>query len=333
MKLMKVISIFLILILIGSGIIFFYGQKLLSPVKDQNPEDKLVIIKTGCSLNQISNRLYEERLIKNPLLFRLYLQLKGWATKVQAGYYQLNSTMSSQEIAKRLVVGNVATYKVTFPEGMTIEEMGNLLADRGLDKERFISLAKSRLNPFDPKEEETRYNLEGFLFPDTYQIPYGSNEEDIIEIMLKEFETKIKGLEEELAESEYSLYEIITMASLIQDEAKLEAEGPIIASVIYNRLEENMRLQIDATIQYILPERKSRLLYSDLEVDSSYNTYRNYGLPPGPINNPGIEAIRSALSPADTDYLYYVVIEGDKHKFTKSYKEHLEVQKRLKYKK
>jgi len=126
------------------------------------------------------------------------------------------------------------------------------------------------------------------------------------------------------------LNQIITIASLIQAEGQVAREFPLISSVIYNRLEINMKLQIDATIQYILPERKARLLYSDLKVDSLYNTYLNYGLPPGPINSPGLKAIKAALNPVQTDYLYYVASGDGEHKFTKTYQQHLKVQDEMK---
>jgi UPF0755 protein len=311
-------------------IFFSYGRQLLEPVSSKAIADEIIEIESGSSLEKVTNQLDEKGLIKDPLAFKVYLRIRGLATKIQAGYYKLSSNMSAIEIADKLVKGKAATYKVTLPEGITIEELGDLLAQRGLNKERFLSLAKDKEFNLFSTPSTVKYNLEGFLFPETYQIPYGADEEEIIDIMLAEFKRRVKALEEEIEKSEYSLYEIITIASLIQAEAQIEDEAPIIASVIYNRLNRGMKLQLDATVQYSLPERKSRLLYSDLKVDSEYNTYQNSGLPPGPINNPGIDMIKAALNPETTDYLYYVVTEKGRHTFTKSYQEHLEVQRGLK---
>ncbi|PRX21684.1 UPF0755 protein [Orenia metallireducens] len=311
-------------------ILFSYVQQLLESVSSRPITEEIIEIESGSSLGQVTDDLYKNGLIKNPLAFKIYIRIRGLATKIQAGYYQLSSSMSAIEIADTLVKGRVATYKLTLPEGITIEEIGDILAKRGLNKEKFLSLAKNKEVDLFSTPVTVKYNLEGFLFPETYQIPYGADEKEIIDIMVNEFKRRIKPLEEEIKKSEYDLYQIITIASLIQAEAQIKDEAPVIASVIYNRLNRGMKLQLDATVQYSLSERKSRLLYSDLKVDSEYNTYQNIGLPPGPINNPGIEMIKAALKPEDTDYLYYVVTKKGRHTFTKSYREHLEVQRRLK---
>jgi len=326
----KYFSWLILLLLIINLIFFSYGRQLLEPVSNRAIAKEIIQIKSGSSLEKVTNQLYNKGLIKEPVAFKAYVRIRGFATRIQAGYYQLSSNMSVMEIADRLVKGRVATYKLTLPEGITIEEIGDLLAQRGLSREKFLALAKDKKVNLFSAPSTVKYNLEGFLFPETYQIPYGSDEEEIIGIMLNQFKRRIKAFEKEIEKSDYSLYQIITIASLIQAEAQIKDEAPVIASVIYNRLDRGMRLQLDATVQYSLPERKSRLLYSDLKVDSEYNTYQNIGLPPGPINNPGIEMIKAALNPEDTDYLYYVVTKKGRHTFTRSYREHLEVQRRLK---
>ncbi|WP_018249766.1 endolytic transglycosylase MltG [Orenia marismortui] len=324
----KYLIIIAIIFMMNWGL-FSYVDRLLGPVNTLKSEDKVIEVEPGSSVVRVSNKLYENQLIRSPMAFKFYIKLKGLATEIQAGYYRLNSKMPATEIAEKLVKGQVATYSITIPEGKTIEEIGQVLAKHELDEEKFLSLAKNKEVVFIKSNPKVKYNLEGFLFPETYQIPYGANEEEIIDIMLKEFERKISLLKDEIKESKYNLEEIITIASLIQAESKLDQEGPLVASVIYNRLNKNMKLQLDATVQYSLSKRKSRLLYSDLKVDTPYNTYKNYGLPPGPINNPGIEAIKSALDPKETNYLYYVLTTDGKHRFTESYKEHLQVQNRL----
>ncbi len=327
-KLIKPASIILIaLLLIVNFTFFYYGQFLLKPVDDNDVTDKLVYIKSGMSLKEVSEKLYQDKLIKSDVVFRLYLQLKGLATGIQAGYYKFNTGMRADEIIDKLIKGNTASYRLTIPEGSTIEDIADRLVSKGLDKEKFLKLARNKKSEFIEGSNNVNYKLEGFLFPDTYSIPYEASEEQVIVIMFREFKKKISLLNNEIEESRYDLYQIITIASLIQAETSyIDEEAALISGVIYNRLNRKMKLQLDATVQYSLPEHKVRLLYSDLKVESPYNTYLNRGLPPGPINNPGLAAIKAALNPADVDYLYYVATKSGRHKFTRTYQEHLEVQ-------
>ncbi|MCK8818087.1 endolytic transglycosylase MltG [Natroniella sulfidigena] len=329
-KVLKRIGILLVLVLfIVNFALFNYGRQLLEPV-DYNltQEDKLVEIKPNTSINGIGEMLYQKGLIRSPFSFRTYLRVKDLARRVQAGHYKLNSGMSTPEIIDKLVRGKTANYTITVSEGARVEQVADLLARKGFDSDKFLELARTKDLEFLPERDDIKYNLEGFLFPNTYQIPYGSSERDVIRIMLNEFNKQVSPLEEQIEASDYDLHEIVTIASLIEGERKVAIEEPLIASVIYNRLERGMRLQLDATVQYSLPEHKSRLLYRDLEVDSPYNTYKISALPPGPINNPSLSAINSALNPAETEYLYYVATTGGYHEFTKTYQEHLEVQQR-----
>ena len=324
-----------LLILLFSFILFYYGSIFLQPAGEllDNKVEKIIHIKPGSTIDEISNQLSKDDIIIDPLVFEVYVRFKGVASQVKAGHYRLSSMMTLSQIVDKLVAGEMADYKLTIPEGATIENIAYRLEKKGIKREKFLKLAKtSELNFLDlnvQAEEDILYQLEGFLFPNTYRIPYGSSAKEVIKIMLRQFQEQIKSLESKIKESEYYVQEIITIASLIQAEGQLENEFPVISSVIHNRLDRGMKLQIDATIQYILPQRKARLLYSDLKVDSPYNTYLNYGLPPGPINNPGIKAVKAALQPADTDYLYYVAVGGGEHKFSKTYREHLRIQNNL----
>lgn len=325
----KVIALFMVVgIVLG---IIYYGYKLYIPVDGQQQVEKIIKIDSGSSLVLISQKLYQQNLINNPFIFKTYVKLKGWEDNIQAGYYRLNSGVPIVDIVKKLAAGETATYQFTIPEGATVEEIAVKINNKGyqINKEKFLQLAKKEKLNFLDNREQTKYNLEGFLFPETYRFSYGSSEEEIINKMLAEFKRQINPLRDTIKRSEYSLYQIIIIASLIEAEAKVTEELTLISSVIYNRLQRKMKLQLDATIQYVLPERKARLFYSDLEVGSLYNTYHYYGLPPGPINNPGLEAIKAALNPAETDYLYYVAIGNGRHKFTKTYQQHLKVQKQL----
>ena len=331
----KMVIVGLILLICCSAF-FYYNYLLLQPASKLLGVNvqQVIFIKSGSTINDIAKKLREKKLIAYPSLFKFQVRLTGTAPKLKAGYYRLGSQMTVGEIINKLVKGEMATYKLTVPEGTTIEKIALQLEKKGIKKEKFLSIARTKdldyLSISLKNKKKIIYSLEGFLFPDTYQIPYGSSASEIIEIMLKEFKEKIGPLKSEIQDNEYNLKEIITIASLIQAEGKIDNELKIISSVIYNRLNIRMKLQMDATIQYVLPERKARLLYSDLKVDSPYNTYLHYGLPPGPINNPGLAAIKAALNPADTDYLYYVVVGDDgQHKFSKNYRQHLKIQNDL----
>ncbi|GAB6099145.1 endolytic transglycosylase MltG [Halanaerocella petrolearia] len=323
------VAIWLIILITVLGS-FYIGYQLFQPKNQSDIKEEVIVIKSGRSLGSIATSLEEKNLIRNSFIFKLYLKIRGLEKELKAGYYRLNSGMSMLSIIDKLIKGETANYKFTIPEGMTVEEIGTKLTKYDLDRGKFLQLVKKGTVKWLSRKKKILYNLEGFLFPETYHLPYGSSEQEIIEIMLQQFKEKITDLEPQIKESKYSLRQIITIASLVQGEAKLKEDMRLIASVIYNRLELGMKLQLDATVQYALEERKSRLLYSDLEVDSYYNTYQYFDLPPGPINNPGLAAIKATLDPADTDYLYYVATKDGKHKFTKTYQQHLKVQERLK---
>ena len=184
---------------------------------------------------------------------------------------------------------------------------------------------------FSQKNQYIKFKLEGYLYPNTYRIEKNFKPLKIYKLMLKEFEDKwLLKLKNKANNSKYNISELVTIASIVEKEAKLVEEKAIIAGVIYNRLEENMKLQIDATVQYVLPRRKERLLYSDLKFDSKYNTYLYAGLPPGPISNPGANSLEAALNPKKTEYLFYFAREDGSHQFSKTYEEHLRKQNELK---
>ncbi|ADL11964.1 endolytic transglycosylase MltG [Acetohalobium arabaticum] len=314
-----------------------YLQKWTGPVDRGAVSAYEVEVKSGASSGQIANLLFEKKLIRHPFLFKALVRFKGVENKLRAGYYRLSTGMSIDEMIDKLVSNEVITYQVTIPEGYTVEEIGDKLSKKaGFSKKQFLTVAEELKAEFSFAEEidvkHRKYPLEGYLFPETYSIPKGTAPENIIKLMVGQFKEKlIDKLITEVKQSKYSLDEIITIASLVEAEVKYDKERRLIAGVIHNRLNKNMLLQIDATIQYILPEHKEQILYKDLALDSPYNTYQRLGLPPGPINNPGLASIRAALNPAETDYLYYFALEDGSHKFSETYQEHLRLQNKLKY--
>jgi len=324
-----------------SGIVFFICillitviiriVSLIGPVDPNSDQYMMIRIPSGSTSQQIAEILYNNNLISSPLIFNIVASISDKDHKLQAGYYQLSPADSMWTILKNITKGNIATFRITIPEGFTAEQLVDRLADlTEYDKNQFLQVAKNAAfleDMLNINKEDTIYKLEGFLYPSTYEIPHDFTPENIMKVFVREFERnwwhKLNNLN-----LKYTPYEIITIASMIEKEAKLPEEKPLISGVIYNRLEQNMLLQIDATIQYIMEERKEVILYSDLRINSLYNTYLNRGLPPGPICNPGDNALQASINPLETDYLFYFAVNDGSHIFTETYQEHIyELQK------
>lgn len=322
--------IFIILITVSLKIVDLTGA-----VNNTNDENILIEIKKGASAQQIVDTLYIHGLIKSRLIFRAYIHLTETDQKLQAGYYHLNRAMDMFDIIGQLKRGGNAVYKVTIPEGLTVQAAIERLADKSENnRDSYIEAVQKHSYDYTflPEDnDKLLYRLEGYLYPDTYNIPFGFDAVDTIDVMLKSFKNNVKEkVKESELNSEYNIHQIMTVASLIEREARFDDEKPIIASVIYNRLNQDMKLQIDATVQYLLEENKERLYYKDLEVESLYNTYLHKGLPPGPICNPGQASIEAALNPDETDFLFYFALSNGKHIFTESYEEHIQKQREIK---
>jgi UPF0755 protein len=284
---------------------------------------RVVEIPVSSDTFDIAARLKGAGLIRSPAAFHLGLYRWGLAGKLKAGYYRLAPSMSASEIAETIASGKVATEKVTIPEGFTVAQIAERLEATGLCRAQAFAVV--------PPEELTSReliptgSLEGYLFPATYVIEYGTDAPGIADQMVDAFEQRItQGMAADLVRSRRPLSQIVTVASLIEREARVAKDRPLIASVIYNRLQKGMRLQIDATVLYALGRHKSRVTLQDLKVDSPFNTYRHAGLPPHPICNPGEASVRAALRPAKTHYLYYVARPDGSHVFTRTYAEHLQ---------
>lgn len=307
---------------------------LTGPVNGSKDQNILVEIKKGFTAQEIVNTLYIHNLIQSRLVFKTYLYLAKIQNDLQAGYYYLTPAMDMFEIAERLTKGGNAVFKITIPEGFTVLNVINRLSEKSKnDKESYLKVIKDQEFDYSFLPEKSRdllYRLEGYLFPDTYTIPLGFDSKQTIDVLLKSFKRNIIEKLMILKDSKYTIHQLITIASLVEKEAKFDDEKPIIASVIFNRLEQDMLLQIDASVQYLLEEKKQQLLYKDLEIDSLYNTYLYKGLPPGPICNPGDKSIQAVLEPSETKYLFYFALENGRHIFTKSYQEHLNKQQEVK---
>lgn len=270
-----------------------------------------VTIPSGSGTGQIGQTLEEKGIIVSANKFKLWSRIKGYDSKYKAGTYSLSPSMDLETIADIIVGGKVNTVNFTIPEGYTIYQTARAIADKGLgDYNTLVSLIETADFDYDflNGAQDNKNRLEGYLFPNTYTIDEGMSEEQIIKVMLSQFEKQPYKTYGD-ARSKYSLNDIITIASIIERECKMDEERPLVASVIYNRLAKGMPLQMCSTVQYVLGKQKEVLTYADTKIESPYNTYINAGLPPGPICSPGLAAVQAALNPADTDYLYFVLSE------------------------
>ncbi|SDE59423.1 endolytic transglycosylase MltG [Sporomusa acidovorans] len=301
------------------------GWTLTQPVS-RTGEPVIVNIKAGTSAKVIAEELERQHLIKNPFVFRFAAKLQGLENSLQAGEYSLSPSMSVRQILTMMTQGQTAYQQITIPEGYTVDQIADLLAEKKLaNPDRFKTLAKSYA-PFlyMAPNPNTKYSAEGFIFPDTYRVVKGATEEEILTMMVKQFDAKLTPeIRQEAARRGLSIRDAIILASLIEKEAKLKDEQPIIAGVFANRLKQDMPLQSCATIQYIIGYPKPELTIQDTQIASPYNTYQSTGLPPGPIANPGMDAIKAVLTADKTDYLYFVADKQGRHHFSRTYEEHL----------
>ncbi|GGA37791.1 aminodeoxychorismate lyase [Kroppenstedtia guangzhouensis] len=289
-------------------------------------------IKSGTSTAEIGHMLKEQGLIRNDWFFSTYAWLTGKSKGLQAGVYEIPPDVNVNEILDIITKGRQNTVTVTIPEGYTLEQIGEKLEQKTqFSKEDFIRAAEEEEFEQDflrevPTDAQRRYRLEGYLFPSTYNIPKTAKPKDVINMMLGQFHNKMEEHQvmEQLESKNLTLDKWVTIASIVEREGQAKQEFPKIAGVIYNRLNKNMRLQVDATIQYARGAQKARLSYDDLKLDSVYNTYKIDGLPPGAISNPGERALLAALKPDKHSYLYYVTKKDGtgEHYFAETFEQH-----------
>ena len=275
---------------------------------DATPKSVLVV--KGTSGVEVGNLLYEEKLIKSPLAFKIYIQFRGVASKIQAGEYQLASNLTLGDLVARLLRGPNEVW-VTVPEGLRREEIPErFIAVLGLTEEQAVLFREEFL--------ENSAGSEGYLFPDTYLVPKDITGLRVFQIMRNTFDRKITDeMQALIDESEYSLEELVILASILERETKTDAERPTVAGIYFNRLAIGMALQADATAQYAVANTKcgtssvncdwwTKPTRADLQTDSPYNTYVYAGLPPAPIANPGLSSLAAVFDPQPSDYFYYI---------------------------
>ena len=310
----KIIIVLASIVFILSGA-YWYVNKKMQGAKSTSSVEQSFTIEAGEGVNQISQRLEDQGLISNNIYFDIYIWKTKREDKIVTGTYALRPNMTLPEIIDIITTGQAEPkdLKITIIEGWNIDNIGEYLAKKDIvSKEEFEAEAKnvtkyqekySFLEGLDPETN----TLEGFLFPDTYLLYPDSTAEMIVIRMLNNFDKKLTTtMREDLEQEGHTFLEAITMASIIEREVQTPKDQKIISGIFWSRLESSHPLQSCATINYILGTNKKQLSFDDTRVDSPYNTYINRGLPPGPISNPGLNAITAAIYPQESDYFYFL---------------------------
>jgi len=309
----------------------FYSIILNWKIDCEHPE-RLITIPKGASAGAVAELLQQESCLGNKGIFKLALTMTMKNRSIRSGRYNFKGISSIGQLVKIISSQSVDRVKVTLLEGWTVEQFADELNNKlQIDSFEFIRLSKDY--DFIHALDLDAPSLEGYLFPDTYILLRTYTEDEILKVLVNQYKHNRRQLLKEFQPIKHlNIWELTVMASIIQGEAVYIDEMPIISSVYHNRLEKNMLLQADPTIQYIIPGKHRRLYNKDLDIDSPYNTYKYKGLPPGPINNPGLEALKAAIIPAETDYMYFVSNGEGRHIFTRNNEEHNKAKLELKRK-
>ncbi|MES2088106.1 MAG: endolytic transglycosylase MltG [Patescibacteria group bacterium] len=297
----------LAVLLFVTSVYFLYIQ---SPTNFVTPA--IVNVKENASLNEIAQSLYSQKVVKSAFAFRTGVIAKAGEKGVHSGDYLFKNPANLFTVISRLTKGDyqLTPVKVLFPEGVTVSQMSVILSDKliDFDSEAFIRLGKP---------------LEGYLFPDTYLFLPNAKPLDVIDVLKENFDSKIKTVDDLIKKFKKPVKDVVIMASILEAEARTKETRQIISGILWKRLSLGMLLQVDAPFQYIIGKNTFQLTTADLKFDSPYNTYKYKGLPPGPIGNPGLEAIIDAVTPQKTSYFYYLSdVRGNMH-YAKTYEEHL----------
>lgn len=337
MKSYFLIIIFLIFLI---GVLSIWQGIYLSQ-NTNSQEEILFMVQKGEGTREIAFNLEKKGLIKRAPLFRLYTFLKGVSRSLQAGNYLLSPSMTVPEITEKLVSGEVVKEKITIIEGWNLRNIGWYFENRGMfqaeevfelvgfpliDYSKTVDLPKPKdfsneLNFLKDKPENL--GLEGYLFPDTYELREQESLEDIIIKILKNFDKKLTlDLKTKITRQNKSIFEIIVMASLIEKEVNNFEDKKLVSGILWKRKIYNIPLQVDATITYITGKKTSKVSKEETQINSPYNTYKYLGLPLGPISNPGLESILASVYPEDSQYFYYLSTPEGETIFSKTLEEH-----------
>ncbi|HEX37372.1 MAG TPA: endolytic transglycosylase MltG [Candidatus Cloacimonetes bacterium] len=310
--------------------LFFLFYTIASLHKPYPIANKTIVIEKGTSAQYIAKELQRKQIIPSATLFLVVEKFLPSDRQLRYGKFNFAGWFSFMDVMHKLTSGEVVTNRITIPEGYTIRRIASLLSKKELvDYSKFMSLCVDSV--FIDSLGLGIHNLEGFLFPDTYYIPYFADERFIVKMMVDNFFMQWNIIQPKAIAFD-SLYKIVILASIVEREAIYDDERPLIAGVYTKRLKENMLLQADPTVAYALELNRisrSNISYEDLKINSVYNTYRYRGLPPTPICNPGIQSLIAALHPQETDYLFFFAGKDKRHIFSKTYREHLKKLNRI----
>jgi UPF0755 protein len=282
-----------------------------------------VVVEPGTPVRALAAQLEERRIIESALLFELWIRASGKAGSIQAGTYEIPAGLSLPGVVETLVLGRTQLASVTIPEGLRLEQQAGVAARAlGIDSAAFVAAATDSLLADSLGVEAP--TLEGYLFPETYRVDPATDARGLVRLMVGEFRRTFgEEWRERAEELGRSVSEIVTLASIVEEEARVKEERPVIAGVYWNRLRIGMKLEADPTVQYALGAHRQRVLYRDLEIDSPYNTYLYPGLPPGPIASPGRASLEATLYPDSVPYLFFFATgEGGRHTFSETFAEH-----------
>ncbi len=333
LTIVAVIACFLVLAVGGTA---YYVYQELQPVDPKGkPVVKNVTIPKGSSVAEIARLLEEHQLIQNATLFTYYVKVKGVGSRLQAGEYVFETGQAVDQLLEKMAKGDTVanTVRFTVPEGWNVEQIATALEKKGVvNKQKFLQEVNSGAFPefpfvaSIPQKEGRKYRLEGYLFPETYEVEKGATEHEIIAKMLGQFQKELQpDWVDKLKQRKMTLDDAVNLASIVEREVVVDKERPIVAGVYYNRLREGWLLQADATVQFILGKQRDRITYDDLKIKNPYNTYVYPGLPPGPIASPGRESLAAVVQPASHDFFFYVTKKdgSSEHYFSQTLEEHL----------
>ncbi len=311
--------VFPVLLIGPVGAFVFYGF-FFSPLTPKHPVS--LSIQPGTSLSHVAVKLQDQGVVRSALAVKLLARWNHQAGQIQAGNYRFNAEATPEEVLNRLAAGDVEKVRLTIPEGFTLRQIVDRIAEKGFgqrDKLLQLAYAKKFINSL----KIDAASLEGYLFPETYLFAPGSGEKALLQMMVAQFRRHLDPQLQKKAQAlGLTLHQWVTLASIIEKETADVAEMPLISSVFHNRLKRKIPLQTDPTVIYGIKDFDGNLTRKHLETPSPYNTYLNRGLPPGPIASPGLAALKAAVNPAQTEYLYFVATGDGGHRFSKTLKEH-----------
>lgn len=311
--------------LIAGGFLIWRGIYLPKEIKDS--EEILFEVAEGESFFSISENLEKKELIKNKLFFQIYVVFNRRYKNLKAGFYHLGPSMNIKEIVEKIVEGRNIQIKVTIPEGFTIKQIEERINEKLGIRDQGLGIGDFKIKEYKKdykflKDVPDDFNLEGFLFPDTYFFEPDIQEKEIIEIFLKNFDKKFTPYRNEVSGAELTTFDIVIMASLLEKEVKTLEDKKLVSGILWKRLNNSIPLQVDATVTFITGKKTTKISKQETEIDSPYNTYKYLGLPIGPICNPGLESIRAAIQPEKSDFWYYLSTPDEETIFSKTLEDH-----------